>query len=312
MSMLETVCFELDFVTPELVAKLMEAEWLRFEPLEVRGKVFGRSRRYRREHHIRCVREAGSLGSLALEGVGDSSFEVATVRAWNARFLYWKLAAHQGHSIKQIGELGRHVGFRAAYAGDREDVFWQSQHSINTFELHGRPHESLAKIRDPDTGQARIDISRNPGRRSLFPGMWLQAAWRMWFGGEAFRYLPKARLLDFAEAVEVRELENGVVFIQLFDDPFEASSAANRERQAAFREWVGMDELEARAREIAGNEADVRGEIEHGSFPHGGTRRAVCWLDSDDRRVPRSGAVRRQIVELDESGVEVWRGEVEV
>ncbi len=143
--------------------------------------------------------------------------------------------------------------------------------------------------------------------------MWLIAAATMWFGPGAFALLDRERLRALPVG-DVEERPDGVIRVELF--PFEwyrTSVSAVRERQQRFRDWMGLDELEARAEEIhVTMPGDPVVEFDTGEFAHGGVRRITQWLDETAlRAVPKSRASKRRTVELDERGEIVWREEVE-
>lgn len=241
-------------------------------------------------------------------GAGPSGpyFHVMPSPAWAFQALYWRVQGAATPSIEVLEWLTSVPGFSVAYRALADDVFWQSERSLRTYELYERSHRLAKKVKDPDTGEDRVDISQNPGRRSQYPGMWLQSSWQMWFGAGAFRRLPVTRLRDFPHG-HTKVLASGAVFIQLYDDPATYDCEPNRKVQAAFREWSGMNELERRALDAGRKVADPSFEIEDGVFPHGGRRLLREWRDARGEPIERSKASEVLQVELDETGSEVWR-----
>jgi hypothetical protein len=69
------------------------------------------------------------------------------------------------------------------------------------------------------------------------------ASWKMWFGPPFFELVPKERIISFPLAIDIRELSNGEVYVQLFDNMEESASKDNIERQRRWREWLDFDEL---------------------------------------------------------------------
>jgi hypothetical protein len=201
-------------------------------------------------------------------------------------------------------------GLVAALLADDQDVFWQSADMPNEYEVSGKSHDRLPKYTDPTTGWEKIDISRNPGRRTPVPGMWLLAASRMWFGPPAFSVLDRERLRAFPDG-SVTERPDRIVEVRLFDlaEPIDEI----RGKQRRFRDWMGYDDIERRAPELFRAVADPHVEIDTGAFPHGGARQIVEWLDERaDRPVPRSAAAMKRVTEFDRAGNVVWRAEVSV
>jgi hypothetical protein len=197
-----------------------------------------------------------------------------------------------------LEELACRRGFRAGYCHSAEDTFWQGAIQTDTYVLRNRPHEHLPKIWDDDLNELTIDISRNPGRRDLISKMWLQAAWRMWYGEEAQKLIPRELLLSFPDAARKSTLPCGTVFLQLFDDPLAGDDPENRRRQQAFRDHMGFDAVIERA----DNERNPDRHFEHqkGSFANGGTHRFIRWVDAKGRTALRSRAARKEISEFSE------------
>jgi hypothetical protein len=133
--------------------------------------------------------------------------------------------------------------------------------------------------------------------------MWLWAAASMWFGPNAFSVIDRDRLLRVPVGT-VSETEQGIVRVELFDldDPLDLI----RERQTAFREWIGFDDIVARSDSLLPLYSDPSVELNAGSFEHGGVRQLVEWL-TGDRLSRRSRADRKRVSELDTDGAVIWQ-----
>lgn len=308
---LETFCFDEDSLSAEELSRLMSSEWLRFEPSRFAASFQRKTIRYNPKQHRDRVCSEESVGWLRLESPPDLRFSKATLVDWNLEVLYWALPEGAQLASEQIDHLITLPGFNAAYLTDPEDDFWQSADEINEYEVSGRDHSHLPK-KQTDSGRVVLDVSGQPGRRTPFPGLWLQAAPRMWFGGKVFDYIPRNRLLSFPEANRVEELSSGVIFIELFEDPFAASLPENRAKQKAFRDWVWMDDLEKMAPGLPRGTDDLAFKIETGSFPHGGVRRVTQWMGEDGRPTRSSRAVKKISIEYGEGGEVVWRETVKI
>lgn len=92
-------------------------------------------------------------------------------------------------------------------------------------------------------GYKVYDITHNPGREEHISFTSLLPAWKMWFGEGFFQYIPKEKLLGFSQAYQVRELSNGIVYIQLFENIADSASELGRVLQWAWRNWLDFDEL---------------------------------------------------------------------
>src|SRR6185503_8403273 len=116
----------------------------------------------------------------------------------------WKTPYESHASLERLNQLVNRFGFTAGYTADAEDVVWQCERFISNYELHSKSDDQLSKIFDPVWEREMIDVSRNPGRRTQFPGMWLQSSWRMWFGTNAFRFISPERILSFPHATMIQ------------------------------------------------------------------------------------------------------------
>lgn len=68
--------------------------------------------------------------------------------------------------------------------------------------------------------------------------------WKMWFGEQFFKLVPKEKILSFPYATEIKELSNGNVYVQLYDKVEEPYTPDNIFRQWKWREWLDYDGLE--------------------------------------------------------------------
>lgn len=142
-----------------------------------------------------------------------------------------------------IDEISCFPGFSSAYIHDWDDIFWQSEEAIDTYESAGRSYDEASVVTHPLFGRA-IDIRKNPGRLEIFPGMILLPAWKMWFGPWALRYLAKEKLLSFRDAYFVQD-RGACVFVQLYEKLEDYAEAESRRRQQAFRDDLNFDQLMA-------------------------------------------------------------------
>jgi hypothetical protein len=172
---------------------------------------------------------------------------VLLARIGGYQCLYVQFEIANGPLLDFLHRLACMRGFRAGACHHSTDTFWQGEESIDSFKFRGRPHELLPKAWDNNLEKWTIDTSKNPARRHQIPDMWLQAAWRMWFGEESFTHIPKEKLLSFGDAREITTLACGTVFIELFEDPLAFDEPENRRRQQAFLDHVDMKNVVERA-----------------------------------------------------------------
>jgi len=112
---------------------------------------------------------------LSDAGPGGPSLEITRFLDWGFQVLYWRTPDESHPSFEQLSQLANQLGFTAGNTADAEDVVWQCERFISNYELHSKPHDHLPKVFDPVWERNVIDVSRNPGRRTQFPGMWLES-----------------------------------------------------------------------------------------------------------------------------------------
>jgi hypothetical protein len=306
--LLTCFCFDMETLNGRNIAGIIE-EGLGFVPSEVKTNDFFKAGARYTDGVLKRIASSDRISEVRLQtdaGPAGPYFQVISIGTWGFQAVYWRVPSLDVPSRELCERLTDMPGFNAGYRCAADDVFWQSETNPATYELYDRPHKNLPKVIDPATGEPRIDIRANPGRRTPFPGMWLQSCWQMWFGRGAFARLPMSRLRSFPGAEVNKRLKSGAVFIQLYSDPFSYDSSTSRTVQTAFREWSGMNELEERALEAGAREIDPSFEIREGVFPHGGVRLLTEWLDERDNPTRRSRAAKRVDVELDAEGRELW------
>jgi hypothetical protein len=139
--------------------------------------------------------------------------------------------------------------FVSAYLVYAEYEFIQSSVSESTWRHENFPSEILNSIKNTPYklgvfDDRNYDVRFNPGRSVLISYTWLKVGWKMWFGKEFFKLVPKEKLLGFPHATAIEELSNGIVYVQLYDKIEEPYTPDNVFRQWKWREWIGYDELE--------------------------------------------------------------------
>jgi len=90
----------------------------------------------------------------------------------------------------------------------------------------------------------RIDISNNPGRERYLPGMEFIPAYKIWYGKEAQELFGKQKILDYPNAIYTKELENGVIEMQLMDDITKCNLPYNQEKQRDIVKYFEIEKLE--------------------------------------------------------------------
>lgn len=260
------------------------------------------------DKHLAKISSSRDIGSLrlGLPTFEGDYFDFGRIGAWAFETLSWCCPLDRLPERAFFDALSMRPGFNAGYISDAEDMQWQSEPLTSNYELFGKSHEGLPKIWDEDFQEEQIDTLQNPGARHPIPGMWLQAAWRMWFGPGAFRFIPKERLQAFRNAHRIELLDDKSIFIELFSNPDDFDSAETRAKQASFNDWIGKSSLVAKGIELDSGPKDPSYEIEHGRFDHGGVKQLTVWLDEDDKPVVKSRAASCFIQELDHESNVIW------
>lgn len=197
----------------------------------------------------------------------------------------------------------------SAYICSLEDWFWQHNEDIQMYELKGKSMEGI-KIKKSDIfpDDDIVDIEYNPGSSHVVNGIWFGSCWKMWYGKEYYKYIPKEILMNFNNCYENKQLENDIIRITLYESPWDYDKKENRDRQWNFRKTVGVDEVAHRLKNIkrSCDEIDSAIEILEGNFEHGGIRLMKYYYNSEGELTERSKAIEVKIYELGEKGETLW------
>jgi hypothetical protein len=69
-------------------------------------------------------------------------------------------------------------------------------------------------------------------------------AYKIWYGKEAQDLFGKQKILDYPNAIYVKELENGVIEMQLMDDINKCDLPYNQEKQRDIVKYFEIEKLE--------------------------------------------------------------------
>lgn len=155
-----------------------------------------------------------------------------------------------------------------------------------------------------------IDKRQFAGYTTEFDGVWFGCSYEMWFGKMYDRYIPLALLTSFADCEQNEILENGTVHIVMYDAPDMFKSEEALRRAWAFRTHTDYVSLAAEWRRRQASAPERRGfanmEIEDGSFPHGGCKRILTYLDANGSPTIRRKASQVHISERGTDGTAVF------
>jgi hypothetical protein len=196
-----------------------------------------------------------------------------------------------------------------AYICSSVDNLWQNNADIQSYKSHGKSIESL-KLKQHRKIKNRqiVDIEFNPGHFHIVKELWFGSCWRMWFGAQYFKYIPKEVLINFKGGYQTLELEDGSVRITLYESIWDYEKPENRVIQWNFRRQVGIDEV---AHQLEGEPflketPDPAIEIFTEDLQHGGVRGIKYYYNDEKEVVPKSRATEVHYYEFDQSGEVVW------
>lgn len=151
-------------------------------------------------------------------------------------------------SNEEVESIVNHEGFIAAYLYDEDYEVVQNTAYSDNYSHRNYPAHILNSLKGVpyhinEFGEKQYDIKNNPGKMDLIGYCWLMAAYKMWFGKPFFELVPKEILLSFTDAYEIKELNDGKVFVQLFEKIEESASPVNMEKQRKWRKWLNFEKL---------------------------------------------------------------------
>jgi hypothetical protein len=148
--------------------------------------------------------------------------------------------------IDEISNLWN--GFISGYIYNEEYVFVQSEVFENNLNSRDISKENVDTIKATPYKLGLFDkkeyeVRFNPGRRKLIGCTCLMAAWKIWLGTPFFELVPKANILAFKYAREIKDFASGSVYIQLFENWQESHTTESMFRQWKWQECLNYDEL---------------------------------------------------------------------
>jgi hypothetical protein len=133
---------------------------------------------------------------------------------------------------------------KIAFVCDSKYHFLQTTDNPSSYILAKLDPGPLPKYFNQAFRRELIDVSQNPGREIMLPGFKFVAAFKIWFGKEAIALLGKEKILGYPGAVYVKENDNGLIEMQLFEDPAASGSEENQRRQKDIIAYFELDKLE--------------------------------------------------------------------
>lgn len=101
---------------------------------------------------------------------------------------------------------------------------------------------SLPKMKGQE-GEVIVDCNHFAGYDLFYRGLCLTSCWEMYYSAAYFKVIPKPIFLDVQQVENITELENQVLKIQLYKNPFNWRKKENLRFQAYYRDQLGFDHL---------------------------------------------------------------------
>jgi hypothetical protein len=179
---------------------------------------------------------------------------------FNCEFIYISVDKIESINWNKLLDIANNYIFSTIYMSSVSRSKWQNETQINFFDYFKHPHNYTHTKPNPISMKFGniVDIFYNPGHERKVYGMYLMAAPEMWFGQNALVYFEKQKLLSFPDVIENKELENGTIYIKLFDynEPnWETPKILDLQKR--FREWTSMNEIELMLREKIPNQYKI-------------------------------------------------------
>lgn len=135
---------------------------------------------------------------------------------------------------------GFKVGFLTKYLYN----FYQSTDNPANYLMNKLDHSKLPKYYNEILYLELIDISQNLGRERFLPGMKFIPGYKIWYGKESQELFGREKILNYKNAVHIKELENDVIEMQLMDDISKCDNKKNMKKQKDLIKYLQIDKLE--------------------------------------------------------------------
>lgn len=88
-----------------------------------------------------------------------------------------------------------------------------------------------------------VDCNQLAGYDVYFKGLCLTSCWKMYYSSLYHQFIPKPIFLEVQQVQSIEELDNQLIKISLFNDPFNWELPVNKKYQRLFRDQMGYDQL---------------------------------------------------------------------
>ncbi|MBL1229032.1 hypothetical protein IW492_07265 [Enterococcus sp. BWB1-3] len=88
-----------------------------------------------------------------------------------------------------------------------------------------------------------VDCNLFSGYDIYYKGLCMTSCWKMYYSNLYFQIIPRQIFLEVQQVQTIEELQNDMVKISLYLDPFKWEAEVNQKYQCFFREQIGFDQL---------------------------------------------------------------------
>jgi hypothetical protein len=120
--------------------------------------------------------------------------------------------------------------------------FYQSVEVISLYQVKGLKYDHLPTYNLNNTIKM-IDTSQNPGCEYKLEEFNFYPAYKIWFGKVAQDLFDRNHILNYKNAVEIKEIKNNVIEMQLMNNIFNSGSRRNQKRQKDIIKYLGIDKM---------------------------------------------------------------------
>lgn len=241
------LCFDADFRKATLYYDLY-LKYVKFVPKRFANK--SSVNEWQADKHLKSIQQYNTDDYMA---VGGDDYNIFLTVITGSNQPHRSINLIQDTSLfrpenAEIEKIIDHKNFVAGYLYNEEYELIQSTKSETNFRGRELSPELLSTIKNTPYklgifNHKEYQTRFNPANSALISFTWLMIAWKMWFGESFFKLVPKAKILSFPHATEIKELPNGQVYVQLYDKLEEPYTPENIFRQWKWKEWIGYDEL---------------------------------------------------------------------
>lgn len=145
-------------------------------------------------------------------------------------------AVNWAHWVEHLSTVD---GFLQAFYLDKEYSRWQTTDDIQSYELAGRVHAHLPKVSNnlpPPVERTIIDVTNNPGRRTIRLGFVEVVAAEMWLGPGFWELTGADRdEVEQCDYVQTEALAHDVLHLTAWPHPFASDQGEEGEVQHKMR-----------------------------------------------------------------------------